>query len=127
MQLLRARFHASQFRFTSALAAESGKASDGAFRIKETEVLKPTKAPPKSIYETIDDIEEEGCQYVEILEPEYDMFGDSTEDDGPLEEWDPDFIVKTLKKANQRWRDAVMEEDPLTDKQDLVSFIYFLF
>uniref|UniRef100_A0A914YP74 DUF7774 domain-containing protein n=1 Tax=Panagrolaimus superbus TaxID=310955 RepID=A0A914YP74_9BILA len=125
LQHLRAKFHATQFRFTSALAAEHGKASDGAFRIqlKSIDNLKPTKLPPKDIYEPIETFEnEEGLKDVEAKEPEYDMFGgsdSSSDESGLMEEWDPAFIAEIQKKCNIRWREAVMEEDPLTDKDEL--------
>uniref|UniRef100_A0AC35FW88 Uncharacterized protein n=1 Tax=Panagrolaimus sp. PS1159 TaxID=55785 RepID=A0AC35FW88_9BILA len=150
LQHLRARFHATQFRFTSALAAEHGKASDGVFRIqlKPSDNLKPTVQPPKDIYEPIEAFEnEEGLKSVEAKEPEYDMFaGDSSSDEsggimeewdpafiaeiqkkysssdesgGIMEEWDPAFIADIQKKCNIRWRESVMEEDPLTDKDEL--------
>uniref|UniRef100_A0AC34GN43 Uncharacterized protein n=1 Tax=Panagrolaimus sp. ES5 TaxID=591445 RepID=A0AC34GN43_9BILA len=125
LQHLRAKFHATQFRYTSALAAEHGKASDGAFRIqlKPNDNLKPTKLPPRDIYEPIEAFEnEEGLKDVEAKEPEYDMFGSSdtsSDESGWIEEWDPAFIAEVQRKCNIRWREAIMEEDPLTDKDEL--------
>uniref|UniRef100_A0A7E4VG38 Uncharacterized protein n=1 Tax=Panagrellus redivivus TaxID=6233 RepID=A0A7E4VG38_PANRE len=118
---LRARFHAAQFRYTSALAADSGRANDGVFRIqtKPENLKNVTKKPLGEQWEVIESMHgphaEDNCP-IEVIEPEFD-FKTTGSDSGSSEDEDdaelaPNEIEEFLDHDHRAWLDEILEADP---------------